>query len=76
MKQIKSKVEFEKLSQKVFQLMNKGEKNVTPEEKNTIREIGLAIQAYEEQLYPTQAPKTIFGMKDLMNYKKKLNQRK
>lgn len=51
MYQINDKIEHASLLAKVNELMRKGEKNVTQEESLQIREIGLALQAYEQRIY-------------------------
>ena len=76
MKAIKSKSEYKKVAETLFNLMNKGEKNLTKEESNNTRNLALAIQAYEKDLYPLQMPKTLSGMIDLKMYERKLSQEK
>ena len=56
MKLIRSKREYEKLLQEIFDIMNKGEKNLTDNEQKKVRSIGLAIQEYELKLYPIKMP--------------------
>ena len=56
-------------------LMKKGEKNVTPEESEEIRQIALALQEYELETYPIPAPKTLEGMIELRMYEMKLKQK-
>lgn len=56
-------------------LMRKGEANVTPEESATIRELGLAIQAYEQSQYTVPAPQTLEGMIELKMYERRLKQK-
>lgn len=52
MKVIRTKADYEKAAQEVFDLMNKGEKNVTKEEKEKIVSLGLKLQAYEKNYIP------------------------
>src|ERR1041384_4503687 len=63
------------LLEQVDVLMKKGERNVTPEESQEIRQMGLALQAYEMEVYPIQAPKTLEGMIELKMYEMKLKQK-
>ncbi len=74
MKKIKSKSEYKKVAEEVFELMNKGENKLTEEESNKVRNLALAIQAYEKELYPLQMPKTLSGMIELKMYERRLTQ--
>jgi HTH-type transcriptional regulator/antitoxin HigA len=74
MKLIRSEAEYNKVMHEVYELMNKGEKNLTKKESDRVRELALAVQAYEQKLYPIEAPKTLTGMIELKMYEMKLNQ--
>lgn len=74
MKVIRTKADYEKAAQEVFDLMNKGEKNVTKEEKEKIVSLGLKLQAYEKKLYPIEKPRTLNGMIELKMYERKIKQ--
>lgn len=76
MKNIKTKEEFEKAAAEVFNLMNKGEGNLTLKEQDKVRKISLAIQEYEKAIYPLEMPQTLEGMIQLKLYEKRLNQEK
>lgn len=56
-------------------LMQKGEQNVTAEESEEIRQMGLALQQYETETYPVPAPKTLEGMIELRMYEMRLRQK-
>lgn len=75
MKVIKSNVEYEKAAQAVFDILNKGENNLAKKEKVKAREMALAIQNYENKLYPVEKPQTLAGMIELRMYEEKLKQR-
>lgn len=60
---------------RVDALMRKGEKNVTSDESEEIREMGLALQEYELKIYPISAPKTLEGMIELRMYEMRLKQK-
>ena len=76
MKAIRSKAEFQKVAEDLFQLMNKGEKNLTDKERNKIKDLALSIQAYEKKVYPLQMPQTLSGMIELKMYERRMNQEK
>lgn len=74
MKTITSKSEFEIAAEEVFNLMNKGEGNLTTKEKNRVKLLAHAIQAYEKIIYPVEMPKTLEGMVEIKMYEHKMNQ--
>lgn len=74
MKTITTKLKFKQAAEEVFDLMNKGEGNLTQKEKDRVSLLGAAIQSYEKKLYPIEMPKTIEGMVELKMYEHKLNQ--
>ncbi len=76
MKTIKSKSEYKKVAEEVLHLMNKGEKNLTGDESNKVRNLALILHAYEKDLYPLEMPKTLSGMIDLKMYERRLSQEK
>ncbi|MFP5039446.1 hypothetical protein [Parasediminibacterium sp. JCM 36343] len=64
--------DHEKALEKVLALMNKGEANLTATEAKQIRQLGLAIQSYENSIYNIPTPKTLQGMLELKMYEMKL----
>lgn len=74
MKAITTKIEFENAAEEVFNLMNKGEGNLTEREKNRVKLLASAIQAYEKIIYPVEMPKTLEGMIEIKMYEHKMNQ--
>jgi HTH-type transcriptional regulator / antitoxin HigA len=76
MKKITTKTEFQNAAQTVFELMNKGEGNLSAKELATVKKLSKEIQEYERELYPIQLPKTLAGMVELKLYERRLNQEK
>lgn len=74
MKAITSKKELNKMQKKVYELMSKGEKNLTEEESKEIVALGLAAQEYKKTIYPVRKPKTLEGMIELKMYEKRIKQ--
>jgi predicted RNase H-like HicB family nuclease len=71
---IQSEPEYQNALKAVYVLMNKGEKNLTEKELKKVREMALAIQAYEQNLYPIEEPKTDEGKAELKMYQERINQ--
>ncbi|WP_138480787.1 helix-turn-helix domain-containing protein [Dyadobacter bucti] len=67
--------EHASLLARVDELMRKGEKNVTEEESLEIREMGLALQAYEQGIYTVPLPDTLSDMIELRMYEMRLKQK-
>jgi len=67
--------EYANLLAQVDVLMRKGEKNVTAQESEEIRQIGIALQEYEQEIYPISSPRTLEGMMELKTYEKRLKQK-
>jgi HTH-type transcriptional regulator/antitoxin HigA len=67
--------EHAELLARVDVLMRKGEENVTSDESQEIRQMGLALQTYEIEIYPISAPKTLEGMIELRMYEMRLKQK-
>ena len=74
MKPITSRKEMNVVQKRVFDLMNKGEGNLTKEEKNEVVALGLAAQEYETTIYTIDRPKTLYGMVELKLYERKMKQ--
>ncbi len=74
MKTITTKTEFKNSAEEVFNLMNKGEGNLTEKEKTKVRLLASAIQEYEKKIYPVEMPKTLGGMVELRMYEYKISQ--
>jgi len=60
---------------KIDALMKKGEKNLTETQTDQLRSLALAVQDYEEGIYPIPAPKTLEGLIELKMYEKKIKQK-
>lgn len=71
---IKTKTDHSKAAERVFELMNRGEKNLSKKESDEVLNTAKAIQAYEKKLYPVTAPKTLYGIIELKMYEKRLTQ--
>ena len=71
---IKSKEAHEKALEVIYNLMNKGEGNLTEKENAKVRSLALAIQAYEKEMYPIEMPKSIAGMVELKMCEKRITQ--
>ncbi|HEY5463850.1 MAG TPA: helix-turn-helix domain-containing protein [Hanamia sp.] len=74
MKIITTKTEFKNAAEEVFNLMNKGEGNLTAKERKRVQLLASAIQVYEKNIYPIEMPQTIEGMVELKMYEHKINQ--
>lgn len=74
MKPITTKKEFKTSAEEVFNLMNKGEGNLTEKEKARVRLLASAIQDYEKKIYPVEMPKTLEGMVEIRMYEHKISQ--
>jgi len=72
---VKNEQQHAELLAQVDVLMRKGEKNVTSEESEEIRQMGLALQEYELEVYPISPPKTLEGMIELRMYELRLKQK-
>lgn len=73
--EIRNENDHQEALDRIDHLMKKGEANVSKEESQTIRELGLAIQAYENRLYTIPTPATLEGMIELRMYERKLRQK-
>lgn len=74
MKIITAKKEYNAAQKRVFELMNKGEKNTSEAENAEIVELGKAAQEYERSLYEIPEPGTLCGMIEMKLYEKKMKQ--
>ena len=72
--EIRTKAQHAKAAEKVFALMNKGEKNLTRKEQAEVLRTAKAIQTYERKLHPPTEPKTLYGMVERKMYEKRLTQ--
>jgi len=75
MRNITTEKAYETALNDVYALMRKGE-NVTDNEAETIKEMALAIQGYEEIHYPFPMPATIVEMVAIKMLEKKVTQAK
>ena len=74
MKPYKTETEYNKAMSEILQLMNKGEGKLSKTEREKLRAMSLAAQAYEKNIYKIPAPSTIAGMIELRMYEMKLKQ--
>jgi HTH-type transcriptional regulator/antitoxin HigA len=74
MKPITSQKEFKAAQQRVYDLMNKGEGNLTADENSEVIALGMAAQAYEEKQYQISTPRTLYGMIELRMFERKIKQ--
>ena len=73
MKKITTERNYSKALTEVYQLMKKGEDNLTGKDTNIIATIAKEIQDYEKIYYPFPMPKTISEIVELKMFEKKLN---
>lgn len=73
MKKITSKKAYETALADVYKLMQKGERNISDKEANTISNLAGAIQDYEKIHQPFPMPKTISEIVALKMFEKKIN---
>ena len=73
MKKITSKKAYDTALTDVYKLMQKGEKNITDKEANTISSLAAAIQEYEKIHQPFPMPKTISEIVELKMFEQKIN---
>ena len=71
----KSEPEYDKAMVEIDRLMRKGEANLSQEEMQTIRTMALAAEAYEQEHYYIEPPRTLEGMIELRMYELKLKQK-
>ncbi len=71
---ITSEKEFKEIQKRVYDLMNKGEGNLSQFEINEVITLGKDAQEYERKLHPIEQPKTLVGMIELGMYEHRLNQ--
>jgi HTH-type transcriptional regulator/antitoxin HigA len=67
--------DYKNLMMKIDALMKKGENNLTNKESNDLRNMAIAAQEYEKNIYTIPAPRTLAGMIELKMYEKKLKQK-
>jgi antitoxin component HigA of HigAB toxin-antitoxin module len=75
--QIKSKKEYHQTMVEVYDLMNKGEHNLSECEMNRLSVLAEEAERYEDevlQLRPLQQPKTIQEMVELKMFEQKISQ--
>lgn len=72
---IETEKEYNAAMKKIDALMKKGEKNLTRQEGQQIKEMALLAQAYEKTMYKIHAPKTLEGLIELKMYERKLRQK-
>ena len=75
MKKILSASENELAMEKILELMNKGEVNLSENETNELRILALSAQSYEQNIYTIPQAQTLEGMIELRMYEMKLKQK-
>lgn len=73
MKQITTATDYSKALKDVYELMQRGENNLTERDANRLSKMANAIQGYEKIHYPFPMPKTIGEIVELKMFEKKLN---
>jgi antitoxin component HigA of HigAB toxin-antitoxin module len=73
MKKITTEKAYSKALSEVYELMKKGENNITQKDAGSIAAMANAIADYEKIHYPFPMPKTISEIIELKMFEKKLN---
>lgn len=55
----KTEAEYETAMDEIYELMNRGEANLSEAEKDKVREMAVAAEAYEDKHFPFPPPETI-----------------
>jgi HTH-type transcriptional regulator/antitoxin HigA len=71
----KTESEYDKAMIEIDRLMRKGENNLSDSELGKIRTMALAAQAYEQEHYYIEPPRTLEGMIELRMYEMRLKQK-
>ena len=74
MKKINSEEAYNSALNKVYAIMQKGEKNLTDSDAESISVMSEAIVEYEKIHYPFPLPKTIGEILEMKMFEKKMNQ--
>ncbi|MEO6283938.1 MAG: helix-turn-helix domain-containing protein [Dyadobacter sp.] len=72
---IKTEPEYESIMEDILDIMNKGEANISDVESKKLYKMALAAQAYEQEHYYIEPPRTLEGMIELRMYEMKLKQK-
>lgn len=72
---IASETEYEKVMLDIESLMDKGEANLTTEENDSIRNMALAAQSWEQSHYRVAMPKTLEELIELRMYEMHIKQK-
>ena len=73
MKKIATEKGYSKALEEVYQLMQKGEDNLTVSETERIADMAHHIQAYEKVHFPFPMPQTIVDIVELKMFENKMN---
>ncbi len=76
MSKVKSETEYNVKLGKVYNLMKKGEKNLSIKELSHLKNMANEIESYEKTHYPFPMPKTLNQMIELKMFERKLNKAK
>lgn len=72
---IKHDADYNAVMAKIDSLMAKGSENISKKELTEIKNLAIAIQAYEQEKYTIDLPTTIAGMIEMKMYEFKLKQK-
>lgn len=72
---IKHDADYNAVMAKIDSLMTKGSENISKKELTEIKNLAIAIQAYEQEKYTIDLPTTIAGMIEMKMYEFKLKQK-
>lgn len=75
MKKIDNETGYKEVMAKIDTLMAKGSGNVSKEELDTIRQLALTAQEYEQERYIIDVPSTLVGMVEMRMFEMKLKQK-
>ncbi|WP_342083754.1 helix-turn-helix domain-containing protein [Dyadobacter sp. OTU695] len=69
-----TEAEYESAMDEIYELMNRGEANLTEAEKDKVRDMALAAEAYEDKHFPFPPPETIPEMVERKRFELNLTQ--
>ncbi len=69
-----TEAEYEAAMDEIYELMNRGESNLTEAEKDKVREMAVAAEAYEDKHFPFPPPETIPEMVERKRFELNLTQ--
>lgn len=69
-----TEAEYEAAMDEIYELMKRGEMNLTEAEKDKVRQMALAAEAYEDKHFPFPPPETIPEMVEQKRFELNLTQ--